>query len=69
MKTGDFVAWADTWEDEAGSKPAGLVLEAEFDIEVIDSRDKCAQFLILMQHNGKLSWEFGSDLEVMFESR
>ena len=64
MKVGDFVGWADTWTDEFGSKPAGIVLEVYFNIE----EDDCAQYLILYQHNGKMDWEFGSDLEVMFES-
>ena len=72
MKVGDFVAWSDTWDDETRARPAGLVLKAEFDVDADifdESRRSNPQFLILMQHNGELSWEFRSDLEVMFESR
>lgn len=58
MKAGDFVGWADTWSDEDGCDLAGIVLERE-DLHV----------LILMQRNGKLSWEHDCDLVVMFESR
>tara|TARA_B100001250_G_C19626050_1_gene711563 strand:- start:546 stop:752 length:207 start_codon:yes stop_codon:yes gene_type:complete len=68
MKIGDYVAWADTWEDETGSKPAGLVLEVE-PSRTHEGDEGYALFLILYQHSGAVAWEYGSDLEVMFESR
>ena len=67
MKVGDYVAWAGTQEDETGSRPAGIILEARH--TEAEWGYNFSEFLILVQHNGKLSWEFGSDLEVMFESR
>ena len=73
MKVGDFVGWADTWEDETGLRPAGIVLEKRQEEKYSDSDtewdENYAEFLILYQHNGQISWDWGSDLEVMFESR
>ena len=67
MKAGDYVAWADTWEDETGSRPAGIIIEVEE--SRIHEDLEFARFLILYQHNGAVAWEYGSDLEVMYESR
>ncbi len=68
MKVGDYVGWADTWEDETGLRPAGIILEAKHR-HPGGLGEGYTEFLILCQHSGKTSWEFGSDLEVMFESR
>ena len=63
MKIGDFAGWADTWTDEEGCDPAGIILEC------CDDNDRHVQYLVLMHHTGELSWEYGSDLVVIFESR
>ena len=68
MKIGDFVGWADTWSDEEGCRPAGMVLEARQDHRA-EWGENYTEFLILYQHNGVMAWEFGSDLVVMFERR
>ena len=66
MKIGDYVGWADTWSDEEGCEPLGIILE----VEACDTdEDGYAQYLILNQQNGKLTWEYDSDLVVMFEGR
>ena len=66
MKIGDYVGWANTWSDEEGCKPVGIILDAE----VCDAdEDGHTQYLILNHHNGLASWEYESDLVVMFESR
>ena len=71
MKVGDYVGWADHEDDDLHfMPPAGIVLEIEEDPLYRDSRHHgYTRFLILMQHNGELSWEFGSDLVVIYESR
>ena len=68
MKVGDFVGWSDTWSDEWGCTPAGLVLETR-DNHRTELGDSYTEFLILDQSHGRISWEFGSDLVVMFESQ
>jgi len=69
VKVGDFVGWSDTWEDKTGLRPAGIVLAVDRS-HTLSVNDPCySQYLILYQHNGQIAWEFGSDLEVMFESR
>ena len=65
MKVGDYVGWADTWEDETGLRPAGIILESD----VWKPAEGYTRFLILYQHSGAVAWEYGSDLEVMFENR
>ena len=65
MKTGDFVGWADTWSDEEGCEPAGIIVEVE---ACDEDEDAYARYLIL-QHNGEIGWEYDGDLVVMFESR
>ena len=67
MKAGDYVGWADTWSDAEGCDPAGIILEVEEERQ--EWNENYSRFLILMNHNGQLSWEYGSDLVVMFESR
>ena len=71
MKIGDFVGWADTWDDETGLLPCGIILDKRQEEEegYIEWDENYAEFLILYQHNGQIAWEFGSDLEVMFEGR
>ncbi len=61
MKVGDFVGWADTWSDEEGCDPAGIILEREAGSELHQ-----IWFLILMQSTGEMSWENNKDLVVMF---
>ena len=67
VQVGDFVGWADTWSDEWGCTPAGLVLETRNFTPKLG--EKYTEFLILDQSHGQMSWEFGSDLVVMFESQ
>ena len=68
MKVGDFVGWAGTWSDELGCTPAGLVLETR-NYHRTEWGENYTEFLILDQTHGQMSWEFGSDLVVMFESQ
>jgi len=74
VKVGDFTGWADTWSDEEGCRPAGIILDVKENDSFLDDEgwmpaDGGAQYLILYQHNGVLAWEYGSDLVVMFEGR
>lgn len=70
MKVGDYVGWAHHEEelDPPLEFPAGIILEARQDHRA-EWGENYTEFLILLQHNGELSWEFGSDLVVMYESR
>ena len=65
MKIGDYVGWADH-EDDEPIRLAGIVLETRQDYRA-QWGESYTEFLILLQHNGELSWEFGSDLVVMYE--
>jgi len=69
MKVGDYVGWAyhEKELDPAEEFPAGIILEEKQDHRA-EWGEKYTEFLIL-QHNGELSWEFGSDLVVIHESR
>ena len=60
MKVGDFVGWADTWSDEEGCEPAGIVLDVskDFSPEIT---------IIILSNNGNIQWKDSSDLVVMFE--
>lgn len=63
MKVGDFVGWADTWSDEEGCDPAGIIIERETNQSWNDIQPRS---LILMQATGEMSWEHDVDLVVMF---
>ena len=63
VQIGDFVGWADTWSDEEGCDPAGIIIERENDQDWSENQ---IWFLILMQATGKMSWEHDEDLVVMF---
>jgi hypothetical protein len=68
MKVGDYVGWK-TDDDGVPNEPvvpAGIILETRTRHE--EWGDNYAEFLILLQHDGGLSWEFGSDLELIYES-
>jgi len=67
VKVGDYVGWADHEDDDLHFvRPAGIILESEVSGF---AGGGYTRFLILLQHNGQLSWEYGSDLVVMHESR
>ena len=69
MKIGDYVGWADhDVDDKEPIRPAGIILEVEKS-QVYNADPAFARYLILMQHNGDLGWEYGSDLVVIHESR
>ena len=68
MKVGDLVAWWDHEDGEQGEERlAGIILEVEEERQ--EWNENYSRFLILMNHNGQLSWEYGSDLKVVHESR
>tara|TARA_Y100001970_G_scaffold271481_1_gene366883 strand:- start:31107 stop:31325 length:219 start_codon:yes stop_codon:yes gene_type:complete len=72
MKVGDYVVWADHEDDDLHFvRPAGIILEtrSHWTGNHADWGENYTEFLILLQHNGELSWEFGSDLVVLYESR
>tara|TARA_A100001015_G_scaffold257750_1_gene300529 strand:+ start:63 stop:278 length:216 start_codon:yes stop_codon:yes gene_type:complete len=71
MKIGDYVGWKDHEDDDKHFiPPAGIILETRQEPVHAEWGEKnYTEFLILLQHNGELSWEFGSDLEVINESR
>ena len=66
MKVGDYVGWRE-YEEDLEVTGAGIILETRSRQE--EWGDNYAEFLILLQHDGGLSWEFGSDLTVIHESR
>ena len=68
MKVGDYVGWRDIDGDVPRCpSPAGIILEKKQKRR--GGGPRFAEYLILLQHNGQLSWEYGSDLVVMHESR
>ena len=69
MKVGDFVGWADHEDSDDHIRPAGIILDSHYPTARAYDNENYMQFLILLQHNGDLSWEYGSDLVVMCESR
>ena len=68
MKVGDYVAWAEHEDEDAIPAGAGIILEVK-PHENLPMWQSHARYLILLEHNGELSWEHGSDLTVMYESR
>ena len=65
MKVGDYVGWKEHEKEDAIPAGAGVVLEERPALWF----DRESEFLILLDWNGELSWEFGSDLVVINESR
>ena len=68
MKVGDYVGWKEHEEDDGIPVGAGIILEEKKDHRA-EWGSYYSEFLILLDHNGGLSWEFGSDLVVINESR
>lgn len=69
MKVGDYVGWRNIDGDVPKCpNPAGIIVEIDVS-RVFHGDAAYAKYLILMQHNGKVAWEYGSDLEVIYESR
>ena len=68
MKVGDYVGWKEHEEDDGIPRGAGIILETRQEPVHAEWGENYTEFLILLQHNGELSWEFGSDLEVIHES-
>ncbi len=68
MKVGDYVGWKKYEEDDGIPVGAGIILEEKQDHRA-EWGENYTEFLILLEHNGELSWEFGSDLEVIYESK
>ena len=69
MKVGDFVGWSDIEGDGKPTVPAGIILDIEQHSAMGEFDNNYNVYLVLLQHNGGLSWEHGSDLVVMYESR
>ena len=68
MKVGDLVGWWDHEDEEHGEQRlAGIILEVKKERQ--DWGENYWKFLILMNHNGQMSWEYGSDLKVIHEDR
>ena len=66
MKVGDYVGWADhDVDDKEPIRLAGIILESRNNTS--HQRENYTEFLILLQYNGELSWEYGSDLVVIHE--
>ena len=70
MKVGDYVGWRE-YEEDLKVIGAGIILEtrSHWTGNHADWGENYTEFLILLQHDGGLSWEFGSDLVVINESR
>ena len=67
MKIGDYVGWPDHDVDDV-IIPAGIIIEIK-PHENVPQWQSHAEYLVLLDHNGELSWEHGSDLKVMNENR
>ena len=65
MKVGDYVGWKEHEKEDTIPVGAGIVLEERPALWL----DRESEFLILLDWNGELSWEFGSDLVVLNEGR
>ncbi len=68
MKVGDYVGWPDYDDEDWYIIPAGIIIEIK-PHDNVPQWQSHAEYLILLDHNGGLSWEHGSDLKVMNESR
>ncbi len=69
MKVGDLVGWWDHDDENLSTRLAGIIIDASTDNSFEGWNENYTKFLILMTHNGQLSWEYGSDLKVIYEDR